>query len=683
MRIGDTIDPRLSAVDYSAFLNANARATQSIGQSIGSAIGAVQDVVETRKKNKDTVKVSSDKIDAAIKLFGDQGGYLTGIRESLEDEDTPLSQRAALGGQIDEMLNLGIDKMRNDALMDIQERQVTVQEGEFEMRKRAAEFQLGTAEEARAEQERITEFTARPILENVLRQTQEAEARGESPLIPSEKLKLAFMKSPKEQSQIAATAYQGLPKPQPVELRDIEFTRDGQAMKGTAVFDPKAGAFQLVPIQDPTAAAVIETLPQGLEPYIGGFEAAGAKYGVDPKVLAAISMHETANGTSSAFRNKSNAMGISNASGPVEMESVAASIDKMARLLGSTQSGPYKNAQTIEEIAKIYAPIGAGNDPRGLNKHWVQGVKKNIEKLGGNPAAPVRIQPGAGSGPYGKRPDGTDKGSGWLGELRLPGGGVATEYTMQSDAVKGPDGKRVDFPTLVPTLTRGEIDMMVNDIIPNQKEIPEPIIQKAIDHAKSKIASGRSVFAPPTISGGYAGSGIQPGAPKATITKTPTEQAIDEAKLAKTKAEAAAAEKTATAEAGKAKAKADRLAQVESKFLTKDGKPSDLLRNATGIGEGAASFMRMNAPETRANQKELELELLETDLLEAAKDLKPVSEDEMKQLMARRPKLTDSPEEWAWFIKRARGILESGQAQTPSANPTQDETSRLRGMLGR
>lgn len=95
---------------------------------------------------------------------------------------------------------------------------------------------------------------------------------------------------------------------------------------------------------------------------------------------------------------------------------------------------------------------------------------------------------------YGNRPDGTPKGKGWLGELKLPDGGVATEYTMQSQAVQK-DGKQIDFPTLVPTLSKEEVDQMVNDIIPNRKDIPEPIIQKAIQHAKGRIAEGKSVFA--------------------------------------------------------------------------------------------------------------------------------------------------------------------------------------------
>ena len=105
---------------------------------------------------------------------------------------------------------------------------------------------------------------------------------------------------------------------------------------------------------------------------------------------------------------------------------------------------------------------------------------------------------------YGLRPDGTQKGTGFLGELALKGGGVATEYSIQSEAVK--QGKNmVDFPTLVPTLTKDEVDLMLNDIIPNDKAPPESIIQKAIAHANERIGKGLSPFA---TQGGFVEGGI-------------------------------------------------------------------------------------------------------------------------------------------------------------------------------
>jgi hypothetical protein len=92
---------------------------------------------------------------------------------------------------------------------------------------------------------------------------------------------------------------------------------------------------------------------------------------------------------------------------------------------------------------------------------------------------------------YGARPDGTAKQNGWLGPLKLPDGGVATEYSVGITI----GGKEVDIPTLVPTLTKAERDLMVNDIIPNEKPIPDSIIEKAAAHARKRIGEGKSPFA--------------------------------------------------------------------------------------------------------------------------------------------------------------------------------------------
>lgn len=118
----------------------------------------------------------------------------------------------------------------------------------------------------------------------------------------------------------------------------------------------------------------------GLGQYSQAFHDAGRKYGVDPKLLMAISMHETAAGTSSAFRNKKNAMGISpNGGGPRSFETVEESIDYAARLLKKHYLD--QGLTTIAAIGGKYAPAGAGNDPRGLNKHWVSGVSKHYKSF--------------------------------------------------------------------------------------------------------------------------------------------------------------------------------------------------------------------------------------------------------------------------------------------------------------
>lgn len=145
------------------------------------------------------------------------------------------------------------------------------------------------------------------------------------------------------------------------------------------------------PASAPTTSAIpAKAIPAPLRKLQSDFEAAGAKYGVDPRFLMAISMHETANGTSRVFREKNNAMGVSNSKGAIAQPSHAHSIEKMARLLGSTSSGPYKRARTIGEIARIYAPVGAANDPRALNGYWAKGVMNNFLKLGGDPNQKIK-----------------------------------------------------------------------------------------------------------------------------------------------------------------------------------------------------------------------------------------------------------------------------------------------------
>ena len=121
----------------------------------------------------------------------------------------------------------------------------------------------------------------------------------------------------------------------------------------------------------------------GLAPYKQAFIDAGRKYGMTPdqvKIGMAIAMHETGKGTSSAFRNKNNSMGISpNGGGPRSFGSVEEGIDYGMRNLQRDFFD--KGLTTIEQIGAVYAPIGADNDPRNLNQHWVKGVRKYRSSL--------------------------------------------------------------------------------------------------------------------------------------------------------------------------------------------------------------------------------------------------------------------------------------------------------------
>lgn len=117
----------------------------------------------------------------------------------------------------------------------------------------------------------------------------------------------------------------------------------------------------------------------GLAPYRDAFIAAGNKYGIDPNFLMAIAMHETGKGTSSAFRNKNNAMGVSGSGGPRSFGSVEESIDYMAGQLKKNYFD--KGLTTIRRIGAKYAPEKAENDPKNLNRYWTGGVSRYYNEL--------------------------------------------------------------------------------------------------------------------------------------------------------------------------------------------------------------------------------------------------------------------------------------------------------------
>lgn len=161
-----------------------------------------------------------------------------------------------------------------------------------------------------------------------------------------------------------------------------------EVFKGKSVKEIKQNP-EKVRVRNVNAAVDTSKIPTPLAPHVATFQKAGEENGIDPKFLIAISMFETGGGKSSAFRNKKNAMGVSNSKGPITFNSKDDSILSMARKLASSK-GPYRNANTIAEIGAIYSPPGAGNDPNGTNHSWPSQVAAFYRKLGGDPSKPVK-----------------------------------------------------------------------------------------------------------------------------------------------------------------------------------------------------------------------------------------------------------------------------------------------------
>lgn len=90
--------------------------------------------------------------------------------------------------------------------------------------------------------------------------------------------------------------------------------------------------------------------------------------------------------------------------------------------------------------------------------------------------------------PFGRRRDGTPKGRGFFGLLRGPDGRTKTEFTVGLNI----NGKEMDVPTLVPTLTRKERNAVVN--MKHGDDLPHSVMVKAREHAVSRLSRGLSPF---------------------------------------------------------------------------------------------------------------------------------------------------------------------------------------------
>ena len=88
---------------------------------------------------------------------------------------------------------------------------------------------------------------------------------------------------------------------------------------------------------------------------------------------------------------------------------------------------------------------------------------------------------------FGKRVDGTLKGTGWLGELKMKDGTdrVMTEFSIGVNI----NGKETEIPTIVPTLEKKEIDYLLEGNKPTKE-----IIDKALTHAIKRLKNRQSPF---------------------------------------------------------------------------------------------------------------------------------------------------------------------------------------------
>jgi hypothetical protein len=93
----------------------------------------------------------------------------------------------------------------------------------------------------------------------------------------------------------------------------------------------------------------------------------------------------------------------------------------------------------------------------------------------------------------GKREDGSEKGTGWLGVMKRKDGGISTEISIGTNI----NGKETEIPLMVPTLDTKELKYLLDTPVENKKfmeNMPRTIIQKAVEHANMRMKMGKSPF---------------------------------------------------------------------------------------------------------------------------------------------------------------------------------------------
>lgn len=141
----------------------------------------------------------------------------------------------------------------------------------------------------------------------------------------------------------------------------------------------------------------------------------------------------------------------------------------------------------------LYQRINRLVEQKALDPSWTASRLRDLPVQNiGDGRYVFRVGDGVLVGPrnLGTRADGTPKGAGFLGMVRRPDGGVSTEISVGVEI----DGREMEIPTMVPTLTREEVDTLLKTPLPGG-EIPESIMRKAEAHARARLAAGKPVFA--------------------------------------------------------------------------------------------------------------------------------------------------------------------------------------------
>ena len=134
----------------------------------------------------------------------------------------------------------------------------------------------------------------------------------------------------------------------------------------------------------PTAGEIDAYLASKGSPMTGqgaAYVASGGQWQVDPRLVVAIAGAESNFGqiTCAPF----NAWGWGCPNGPYEFESWADGFDTVMKGLRTNYLAEGRTSVAL--IHQKYAPVGAENDPTGLNNNWTNNVSRFMVEMGGDP----------------------------------------------------------------------------------------------------------------------------------------------------------------------------------------------------------------------------------------------------------------------------------------------------------
>jgi len=128
---------------------------------------------------------------------------------------------------------------------------------------------------------------------------------------------------------------------------------------------------------------VIKAIGNNIKGVFGGkasfIYSTSKKHNVNPMLVTAIARHETGNGSSYAVVNLNNPGGLMGSRGLLRYDSLEYGIEAMIKNLKSLYID--MGLVTIEQIQKKYCPVGAKNDPTGINVHWLPMVTRSYIKI--------------------------------------------------------------------------------------------------------------------------------------------------------------------------------------------------------------------------------------------------------------------------------------------------------------